>query len=61
MRDYSPGYNSNDFTNIGNLSKEVWELADKNFSSVKFSDYDLFVIFHAGVSAGIDLGLFNRP
>ena len=59
MRDYSPGYNSNDFTNIGNLSKEVWELADKNFSSVKFSDYDLFVIFHAGVSAGIDLGTYS--
>jgi hypothetical protein len=59
MRDYSPGYNSTDFTNIGNLSKEVWELADQNFSSVKFSDYDLFIIFHAGVSSGIDLGTYS--
>lgn len=59
MRDYIPVYNSNDFTPLGNFAKEVWELADKKFANVRFSDYDLFVIFHAGVSSGIDLGSFT--
>ncbi len=59
MRDYTPVYNSNDYTPMGNFTKEVWELADKKFTGVQFKDYDLFIIFHAGVSAGIDLGTFT--
>lgn len=59
MRDYVPEYNSNDFTPTGYFAKEVWELADKKFTNVDFSEYDLFIIFHAGVSAGIDLGYFT--
>jgi M6 family metalloprotease-like protein len=59
MRDYTPAYNSNDYTPMGNFTKEVWQLADKKFTGVQFKDYDLFIIFHAGVSAGIDLGTFT--
>lgn len=59
MREYSPGYQSNDFTPLGNLSEEVWRLADQKFSNITFADYDLFIIFHAGVSNGLDLGIFS--
>lgn len=59
MREYSPGYQSKDFTPLGNLSEEVWRLADQKFFDIKFSDYDLFVIFHAGVSNGLDDGTFS--
>lgn len=59
MREYSPGYQSNDFTPLGNLSEETWRIADQKFTSIKFSDYDLFVIFHAGVSNGLDDGTFS--
>ncbi|MFA7229524.1 MAG: hypothetical protein WC061_10855, partial [Melioribacteraceae bacterium] len=59
MREYSPGYQSKDLTPLGNFAKEVWKLADEKYSSIKFSDYDLFIIFHAGVSSGLDLGNFS--
>lgn len=64
MREYSPEYQSKDFTPLGKLSEEVWRLADQkfpnaNFPDLKFSDYDLFVIFHAGVSNGLDDGTFS--
>jgi len=59
MREYVPGYKSQDLTPLGKFSEEVWKLADQKFSTVKFSDYDLFIIFHAGVSSGLDLGTFS--
>ena len=59
MREYVPGYQSKDLSPLGKFSEEVWKLADQKFSNVKFSDYDLFVIFHAGVSSGLDLGTFS--
>lgn len=59
MRDYSPGYNSSDLSPLGYFAQEVWNLAENKFTDVKFSDYNLFVIFHAGVSQGLDLGTFS--
>ncbi len=59
MREYSPGYESKDYTPLGNFSEEVWKFADQKFTDIKFSDYDLFVIFHAGVSNGLDDGTFS--
>ncbi|KAF0153248.1 MAG: FG-GAP repeat protein [Ignavibacteria bacterium] len=59
MREYVPGYKSKDLTPLGKFSEEVWKLADQKFSNVKFSEYDLFVIFHAGVSSSLDLGTFS--
>jgi hypothetical protein len=55
IRDYSPADNSSDFTGLGNLSSEVWTLADQNHPGFNFGDYDLFVIFHAGVGRDITL------
>jgi len=55
IRDYSPGNNSTDFSGMGNLSSEVWKLVDAKHPGLNFADYDLFVIFHAGVGRDITL------
>ena len=59
MREYVPAYQSNDFTPIANFASEVWKLTDEKYSKIKFSDYNVFIIFHAGVSSGLDLGTFS--
>jgi len=58
MRFYSPQYNSQDFTPLGQFAKEVWTLADQQNPGFDFNAYDLFIIFHAGVSHGADIGVF---
>jgi M6 family metalloprotease-like protein len=55
MRNYSPPSNSDDFTLLANLSKEVWAKADSANPGFDFKDYDLFVIFHAGVGRDVSL------
>ena len=55
MRNYSPPANSNDFTTLADFSREVWTKAAQIYPGFNFSDYDVFVIFHAG--AGRDLTL----
>ncbi len=55
MRNYSPPNNSNNFASLGSFSQEVWKKADSAFAGFNFSDYNLFVIFHAG--AGKDVSL----
>lgn len=52
MREYSPEPNSDDFTGLGEFAEEVWQLTDQSVQ-VNFSDYDLFMIFHAGVGREI--------
>ena len=59
MRNYVQEYQSKDLTQLANFAKEVWAIADNKFSDIKFSDYDLFIIFHAGVSSGLDLGIYS--
>src|SRR3989339_277986 len=59
MRDYVPEYQSKDFTPLANFASEVWKLADERNTDINFSDYNLFMIFHAGVSSGLDLGIFS--
>jgi hypothetical protein len=55
IRTYSPGTNATDFSPLGNLSSEVWTLADQKHPGFNFGSYDLFVIFHAGVGRDISL------
>jgi hypothetical protein len=55
MRNYSPPAGSDDFTPLGNFSEEVWSLASDLFPDTRFSDYNLFLIFHAGVGRDITL------
>jgi hypothetical protein len=55
MKSYTTLSTSTNFTPLGDFSSEVWNLADQHFTSVNFSGFDLFIIFHAGV--GRDLSL----
>jgi hypothetical protein len=55
MRNYSPPSNSNDFTSLADFSKEVWTKAAEIYPDFNFKDYDIFLIFHAGVGRDITL------
>jgi len=59
MREYSPAYKSTDFTPLGNLSSEVWSLAYNMYPDFNFGDYDLFIVFHAGVSNSLNTGSYD--
>ncbi len=54
MLEYSTPINSQDLSPLGNFAQEVWQLVDQNFS-VDFSQYDMFLIFHAGVGRDVNL------
>jgi hypothetical protein len=55
MRNYSPAPGSDDFTPMGQFAEEVWTKTDQMYPGLNFSDYNLFVIFHAGVGRDISL------
>lgn len=60
MREYCPPYQSQDFTLLGALSKEAWTLAYQKYNtSINFNNYDLFIIFHAGVSNSLNTGSYE--
>lgn len=49
IRDYSPKINSTDYTPLAQLAKEVWTRVKSENPSLDFSQYDIFMILHAGV------------
>jgi M6 family metalloprotease-like protein len=55
MKEYSPPTSGNDNQKLAQLASDSWKKADTLFSTVDFSQYDLFVIFHAGAGRDIDL------
>ena len=55
MRNYSPRSDSNNFTALADFSKEVWTKAAQIYPDFDFKDYDIFLIFHAGVGRDITL------
>lgn len=55
MRNYAPAPGSIDLTPIGQFSEEVWTMTDQMYAGFPFSEYNLFVIFHAGVGRDISL------
>lgn len=55
MRNYSPDPQSIDYTSVSEFSKEVWHIADSLNPGIDFSQYDIFLIFHAGVGRDISL------
>jgi hypothetical protein len=40
---------------VADLAVEAWTLADRKFPGVDFSQYDMFVVFHAGRGRDVDL------
>ncbi|MFH0736591.1 MAG: hypothetical protein V1773_19025 [bacterium] len=55
MREYSPLKDSDDYTLMGNFSKEVWEIVSAENPSLDFAEYNLFAIFHAGVGRDVNI------
>ncbi len=55
MSEYSPPTNSNDNRKLAELAQESWQLADAIYPEIDFSNYDVFLIFHAGAGRDIDL------
>jgi len=55
MRSYSPPPKSDDYSLLGDFATEVWSKAGALFPGFHFSDYDVFIIFHAGVGRDISL------
>lgn len=55
MRNYSPTPGSDDLTPVGQFAQEVWTKADQIYPTFNFSDYNVFLIFHAGVGRDISL------
>ncbi len=54
MADYAPPRTSQDFTRLARMVEETWRLVDST-TVVDFSQFDCFIIFHAGVGRDIDL------
>ena len=55
MRYYSPPSSSLSNTELGFLVQDTWMKVDSVRSSIDFTRYDAFCIFHAGVGRDIDL------
>ncbi len=53
MRNYSPSSEATVFNELGDFSEEVWNLVDAQNPGFNFANYNMFVIFHAGVSRGL--------
>lgn len=53
MRNYSPPNESENLNELGEFSEEVWTLVANDIQAPSFNDFDLFFIFHAGVSKGV--------
>ncbi len=56
MRNYTPDIDDiNNLTPVAEYLKEVWTLADVKYPNFNYEDYDLFLVFHAGVGKDISL------
>ncbi len=55
MRNYSPPPKSTEIAPLGEFAQEVWTLANQKYPNFQFSEYDLFLIFHAGVGRDVSL------
>jgi hypothetical protein len=55
MRNYSPPPRSEDLTPVAEFAREVWQKADSVYPAFIYADYDLYMIFHAGVGRDISL------
>jgi hypothetical protein len=55
MRSYSPPTSTNDNRKLADLAIESWQIAHTLYPEIDFSEYDAFVIFHAGAGRDVDL------
>ncbi len=55
MSEYSPPTSGSDYRKLIDCIIESWQLADSCFPHINYSEYDAFIIFHAGAGRDIDL------
>lgn len=55
MSEYAPDKNNDNLSALADMVQETWQMVDAQTPGITFSDYDCFVIFHAGVGRDIDL------
>ncbi|MBI4428830.1 MAG: VCBS repeat-containing protein [Ignavibacteriales bacterium] len=55
MSTYAPPNHANTTRGLANLAIESWQKADSLVGNIPFSQYEAFIIFHAGVGHDIDL------
>lgn len=55
MREYAPPIATNDFAPLADFVSESWTVVDQANPGADFASYDLFAIFHAGVSRSVTL------
>jgi len=55
MPNYAPPNHNNTLRGLADLSVESWKAADSLIAGIPFSQYQAFVIFHAGVGHDIDV------
>jgi hypothetical protein len=55
MAFYSPSPATQDNRKLADLAAESWRKVDSLYPGIDFSQYDAFVIFHAGVGRDVDL------
>ncbi|MEK6566584.1 MAG: hypothetical protein AABZ41_07760, partial [Bacteroidota bacterium] len=55
LADYAPTKNGNSNRGLANLAIESWRAADTLIVGIPFSQYECFVVFHAGVGHDIDV------
>ncbi len=55
MSEYAPPRTGTDFTRLARMAQEVWQLVNTQSPELDFTQFDCFIIFHAGVGRDIDL------
>ncbi len=55
MSEYSPPTNSTDNKKLAQLAIDSWQAVSNSYPALDFSQYDAFVVFHAGCGRDIDL------
>ncbi len=55
MSEYAPPRTGTDFTRLAQMAQEVWQLVNTQSPELDFTQFDCFIIFHAGVGRDIDL------
>ncbi|NTV47644.1 MAG: hypothetical protein HGB11_14250, partial [Chlorobiales bacterium] len=69
MKDYSPSREGADLTALAKMLEETWQLVDSESPEINFSQYDCFMVFHAGIGrdvnlvsiTGVDLTPYDLP
>jgi len=55
MGEYAPPKDNEDMTNLAKMVEEVWQKVESESPEIDFSQYQAFMIFHAGVGRDVNM------